>query len=252
MSGNALVEGATFAAIIGGLIAGGLAAGQGRAAWSVVLQLLSVAVCCWGAACFIPATGVGAPGLKVNPNPFASTLEISRELRSDDRQWVGGNAVSWFWLVAAVTLSLAPVIIKSRIGGGIEIGTAVNLFFAIGVAGGSLAAAILAHGRIRLAPAPYLLLGMAGFLVDLGLTTGAMPQTTARIGLVDFFTSAVGLRLAFDMIALSAACGLFVVPIFTAVQAWAHKDQRARSVAAVNALNAVYMVLGSLATSLLL
>jgi acyl-[acyl-carrier-protein]-phospholipid O-acyltransferase/long-chain-fatty-acid--[acyl-carrier-protein] ligase len=252
VAGNALVEGATFAAIICGLVAGGFAAAEGRAAWTIALQLAAVGLGCWIASLFIPPTGVGAPGLKVGANLFASTRDILRELKSDDRQWAGGAAVSWFWMVGAVTLSLVPVIVKSRIGGGIEVETAVNLFFAIGVAVGSLLAAILAHGRIWLAPAPFLLLVMAAFIVDLGLTSGALPQASGEIGLVDFFTRAVGLRILVDIVGLSVAAGLFVVPIFAAVQAWAGEDRRARVVGAVNTLNAFYMVAGSLATTVLL
>ena len=59
-------------------------------------------------------------------------------------------------MVGAITLSLVPVIIKSRIGGGVEVETAITLVFAVGVAAGSLLAAILSHGRIELAPAPFL------------------------------------------------------------------------------------------------
>jgi acyl-[acyl-carrier-protein]-phospholipid O-acyltransferase / long-chain-fatty-acid--[acyl-carrier-protein] ligase len=252
VAGNALVEGATFAAIICGLVAGGFAAAAARAPWSVVLQLALVGLACWGAALLIPKTAVGAPALKVNPNPLASTRDILRERRHDDRQWVGGAAVSWFWLVGAASLSLVPVVIKSRIGAGIEVETAINLFFAVGIAAGSLLAAIIAHGRIKLRPAPFLLLGIAGALVDLGLTTGALPRASAEIGLVAFFASAVGLHLIADILALSALSGLFVVPIFAAVQAWAGEDRRARVIGAVNTLNAVYMVVGSLATTLLL
>jgi acyl-[acyl-carrier-protein]-phospholipid O-acyltransferase/long-chain-fatty-acid--[acyl-carrier-protein] ligase len=142
VSGNALVEGATFAAIICGLIAGGFAATQERVAWSVVLQLAVVGLACWVAACFIRGTRTGAPGLKINPNILASTRDILRELKRDSRQWVGAAGVSWFWLVGAVALSLAPVVVKSRIGGGVEVETAINLFFAIGIAVGSLLAAI--------------------------------------------------------------------------------------------------------------
>jgi acyl-[acyl-carrier-protein]-phospholipid O-acyltransferase / long-chain-fatty-acid--[acyl-carrier-protein] ligase len=160
--------------------------------------------------------------------------------------------VSWFWLVGAVTLSLVPVIIKARIGAGIEVETAINLFFAIGIAAGSLLAAAIAHGRIKLAPAPYLLLAMAAALIDLGLSSGALAQTEAQLGLAEFLRSRAGLRVIFDILVLSAASGLFVVPIFAAVQAWAGADRRARVIGAVNTLNAVYMVAGSLATTLLL
>src|SRR5208282_183672 len=47
------------------------------------------------------------------------------------------------------------------------------------------------------------------------------------------------------------AGGLFIVPTFTAVQAWAGADHRARVVAGVNVLNAAFMVVGALFQALL-
>ena len=58
--------------------------------------------------------------------------------------------------------------------------------------------------------------------------------------------------IALEIFLYSAAAGLFVVPIFAAVQAWAGEDRRARVVGAVNALNYIVMVGGSLATMILL
>ena len=45
---------------------------------------------------------------------------------------------------------------------------------------------------------------------------------------------------------------MYVVPIFSAVQAWAGEDRRARTVAAVNSLSYIGIVSGSLATMILL
>jgi acyl-[acyl-carrier-protein]-phospholipid O-acyltransferase/long-chain-fatty-acid--[acyl-carrier-protein] ligase len=252
VAGNALVEGATFAAIILGLIFGAYAAAQERSTRGVVVQLVVVALGCWVASLFIPSTRVGAPGLKVNPNLFASTRDILRELKRDDRQWTGGAAVSWFWLVGAVSLSLIPVMIKSRIGAGLEVETAINAFFAIGIAIGSLMAALLAHGRIRLRPAPYLLFAMTALLIDMGLAVRMLPEATREVGVMEFFTGGAGLHVALAILVFSAIAGLFVVPIFAAVQAWAGEDRRARVIGAVNTLNSIYIVAGSLATTLLL
>jgi len=252
VAGNALIEGATFAAIIAGLVFGGYAAAQGRSPVSVVAQLAVVAVACYATSRWIPATEVGAPGLRINWNPFTATRDILRELRANDKQWVGCLAVSWFWTVGALTLSLAPVIVKARIGGGIEVETAINLFFAVGVAAGSLLAAELSHGRIRLAWAPYMLIVLGVVAIGLGVFTHAMPDAQAEIGLVEFFTSLTGLGIAAAILVYSCAAGLFVVPIFAAVQAWSPIDRRARVIGANNTLNSVMMVAGSLAASILL
>src|SRR6202007_481634 len=97
------------------------------------------------------------------------------------------------------------VIIKSRIGGGVDVETAINLFFAIGIAAGSLLAAILAHGRIQLAQTPFLLLVMATLAIDLGLHTRAMPQAAGEVDLIAFFSSPDGLRIAAEVLAYSCA-----------------------------------------------
>ena len=250
-AGNALVEGATFLAILLGVIVGGYAASHDRGSSSVVVQLMAVALTCWVASLFIPATGIGAPGLKVERNIVASTNRMVRELMQDGRTWIAGLAVSWFWLTGTMALSLIPVIVKNKIGGGIEVETAVTALFAIGIAIGSLLAAIIAHGRIFLLPTPMSAFLMAVFLIDLGLATWSLPQASASIGLWDFFTHSLGLRIAFDVMGLAVAGGLFVVPVFSAIQAWAGEDRRARVIAAVNIVTAIFMVGGSLATALL-
>jgi acyl-[acyl-carrier-protein]-phospholipid O-acyltransferase/long-chain-fatty-acid--[acyl-carrier-protein] ligase len=45
--------------------------------------------------------------------------------------------------------------------------------------------------------------------------------------------------------------GLFVVPAFAAVQAWAGADYRARTIAGVNVLNAAFMTSASLLLAVL-
>ena len=75
-TGNALVEGATFIAILLGTIVGGLAAhGEGSTAAFAVL-VMSFALLCWGAALLIPPTGSGAPHLRVSTNIAASTAAM--------------------------------------------------------------------------------------------------------------------------------------------------------------------------------
>ncbi len=248
---NALVEGATFVAILLGLVAGGYAAAHHGSPWSIAVQLMIVAVACWLTSRAIPATGVAAPDLKVDRNVFASTWNLVRELKTDKRLWNGGLAVSWFWMTGAVALSLIPVIVKGATGGGIAVQTVVSALFAVGIAAGSILAAIIAHGRIILLPVPVAGILMAIFLGDLAWTTHGLEKAADGAGLTQFFQSAVGIRIAIDVVCLSAAGGLFVVPAFAAVQAWAGEDRRARVVAAVNIVVGILIVAGALATALL-
>ncbi len=250
-TGNALIEGATFLAILLGLIVGGFAADQSRAPWTVVVQLVVFALLCWGASRFIPSTEVAAPDLKINRNILSSTGRMLIGLRKDSRIWTGGVAVSFFWMTGAVALSLVPVIVKARIGGGVDVETAISALFAIGVAIGSALAAMVAHGRIVLLPTPVAGLLMGAFLIDLGLATIGLPTATASIAMMDFFRSAAGARIAIDVACLAAAGGLFVVPAFSAVQSWAGEERRARVVAGVNILTALFMAGGTVAVAAL-
>src|SRR5512136_2273148 len=80
-AGNALVEGATFVAILTGTIGGGLAARDGGDAGLFAAIVMSFAIACWMAALFIPASGEGAPHLKVATNIVASTAMMVCHLR---------------------------------------------------------------------------------------------------------------------------------------------------------------------------
>ena len=59
------------------------------------------------------------------------------------------------------------------------------------------------------------------------------------------------MRVAIDLAGLAIAGGLFIVPAFAAVQAWSDSDYRARTVAAVNVLNAAFMTGGTVLVALL-
>lgn len=249
VAGNALVEAATFAAIFLGLIAGGLSAA--RAPQGVMLQLMLIALACWAFSLFIPATPRADPGLRLNPNVLGSTGALLREIGRDRQLLSRSMAVSWFWMAGAVALSLTPVALRDKTGAGIAVETAISAVFAIGVGVGSIGAALLAKGRILLRPVPLAAIGMALFLIDLGVSTARLPAAHSQIGLGAFFASTSGLRAAFDVLGLACAGGLYVVPLFTAIQADAPPAWRAQVVGAVNVLNSGFIVIGVLATAAL-
>src|SRR5664280_1278756 len=158
---------------------------------------------------------------------------------------------SRFWLGGIVVLSLLPPLIKTLIGGNEDTVTTYLALFSIAVGAGSGLAAAIARGRIVLNTtlAGAVLLGV--FALDLGIATyGAAPALAPQApGVV--FSSLLGLRVAFDLAGLAIAGGLFIVPAFAAVQAWSSTDYRARTVAAVNVLNAAFMTGATVLVALL-
>src|SRR3954465_5086545 len=250
-AGNALVEGATFIAILLGTIVGGVAAKDGGDPFHFAFLMIVFSLMCWSASLLIPRTGQAAPNLVVQKNILASTAGLLQFLRADPRLLWGALVTSWFWLVGAVALSLMPPLVKNVLGGNEEVVTACLAIFSIFIAVGSGLAAWLAAGRIILLPTLIgaVLLGL--FSIDLGWSLwGVAPPATPQ-GIGDIFSSGRGIHMAIDLAGLAIAGGLFIVPTFSAVQAWAGTDRRARVVAGVNVLNAAFMTFSALAVALL-
>ena len=249
-TGNALIESATFIAILIGTIAGGLAAKDGPNQASFASVMMVFAFACWISARLIPPTGQAAPNLKLDFNIARSTLRLLRALKAEPRLWWGGLVTSWFWLVGVIALSLLPPLVKNVLGGDDSVITAFLAVFAIAIGIGSALASWLAHGRIVLFPTLLAAVLLALFGLDLGWATWDPPQAGASVGFADVFSSARGLRIAIDLAGLAIAGGLFIVPAFSAVQAWAGAERRARVVAAVNVLNAAFMTVAGVGVAL--
>ena len=250
-SGNALVEGATFMAILIGTMVAGFAASDGGdpAAFSGLMIVFALA--CWVSALFIPPTGEGAPHLVIDFNILRSTLVLLRDLHSESRLWWGGLVVSWFWLDGAIVISLLPPLVKDTLGGANDVVLAYLAVFTVAVAVGSGLAAWLASGRIVLIPTVFGALLIAAFTADLGWVTLGLAAAPQGRGVMEVLGGGAGLRAAIDLVGLAIGGGLFIVPSFAAVQAWAKADRRARVVAAVNVLNAAFMTGAGIAVAAL-
>ncbi len=250
-AGNALIEGGTFLAILLGTILAGIAANGTSNPIHFAWLMLVTALASWLSSLYIPKSGEGAPGLAINRNIFKSTADLIKELRTDWRLWWGAIVVSWFWLVGALVLSLLPPLVNVNINGTDAVITIFLTIFSVAVALGSGLAAWLSAGRIVLLPTLLgaVLLGL--FSIDLGWITSGFVAAASPMGIGGFFDSPRSIHIATDLAGLAIAGGLFVVPTFAAVQAWAGADHRARVVAGVNVLNAAFMVVGALVQALL-
>jgi len=250
-AGNALVEGGTFLAILGGAVAAGYAIGEGLQPISIAAAAVALAVACWLSARAIPSTKPGAPDLAITKNFLASTFRQLGELKADSRLWVGGQVVSWFWVVGAVAISLLPTLIKQQIGGSEGVVTLATVAFTVGIGLGSFVAARASHHRPNLALVPVGAVLMAVFSAKLGFLAWTATPPPHVIGPWEFISNISGWPLLIGLTGLAFAGGLYIVPAFAAVQAWAPPQHRARSVAAVNILNAAYMTVAGIAVAVL-
>src|SRR5579871_5870586 len=243
-TGNALVEGATFMAILIGTIAGGQFVSGSSHMGLVSSAVVALALLSWGFASRIPHTTPSAADLALTANPWTSTIRLLKSLHGEPRLWDGMLIVSWFWLAGAVVLSLLPALIKETVGGTEAVVTLCLAIFAIGIAAGSLFAAQLSHVRPNLALVPIgaIVMGVSG--LDIAWAIGHA-ATGSGITPAAFLSSFSGLHMIADFAIFAFGGGLFVVPSFAAVQAWSTPSERARVIAAGNILQAAFMVVGS-------
>jgi acyl-[acyl-carrier-protein]-phospholipid O-acyltransferase/long-chain-fatty-acid--[acyl-carrier-protein] ligase len=252
-AGNALVEGATFLAILAGTIAGGLAMQNGGEPVVSGVGVMAAALAAWGAAHFIPSTERAAPDLRLDPNVFRSTARLLRELWKDTRLWRAGVVTSIFWLVGAIAMSLLAPLVTHTMHGSEIVVTIFLAVFAVAIAAGSGLASFLLAGRIVLLPAAIGAAVIALVSLDLGamLALAELGAASAPLEPADFFAQPGVWRATIDLALLAMAGGLMIVPSFAAIQAFAPTFERARIIAAVNVLNAAFMATGSFAVALL-
>jgi acyl-[acyl-carrier-protein]-phospholipid O-acyltransferase / long-chain-fatty-acid--[acyl-carrier-protein] ligase len=252
--GNALVEGATFLAILAGTIAGGLILTTDAVPTvdtgfvpMIAAAVMALATLSWLAAKMILPTGSADAAMKLDMNPVTSTLQLLADLKSDPQVFQGAVVSAWFWLVGAVTLSLLQPLVIGAIGGAPSVYTATLLAFTVSIAIGSLLAAMASKSRPNLAVVPIgaLLMGVAA--LDLAWTASHLVKASPPLALSAFLASPRGFHILADLALLAIGGGLFVVPSFAAVQSWSPQDRRARIVAGCNVLSAAFMTVASLA-----
>ena len=251
-AGNGLVQMSTYLAILAGTMAGGLlVAVEPDGRLMVGATVVGLALLGWLSSRVTPPAPAPAPGLVIDRNPLRATGGVLGEIRAGAGLLPAVLGVSWFWFVGATFLQLLPAYARDSLGGGPALVTLLLTAFSIGIGVGALACARLAHGgageRLVLPAA----LGMAVFAIGLWLLPATPPAQVAEGWLAALAQRGNWPQLAcFGALAVSG--GLYVVPLYVLVQTRSDADRRARVIAALNVVNAAFMVGSALLTVALL
>jgi 1-acyl-sn-glycerol-3-phosphate acyltransferase len=255
VGGNALVAGATFLAILIGTITGGLVV-AGGGAWVDRLGLMVVAVAVLGylASRFVIATPAADPKLEVKLNPVTPTVEILRVTRSVKSVFLSVLAISWFWFLGASFLSLLPNFSKDVMSGS---ETVVTLFlgtFCVGIGIGSMLCERLSRRRLELGLVPLGSIGMSVFAVDLALAGGSFmgPLDGRLLSVSELLGWPGAVRVLIDLFMIAVSAGFYTVPLMTFIQQRTRAEERSRVIAGNNIVNALLMVISSVALMALL
>ncbi len=253
ISGNALIEAGTFVAILVGTIIGGLLILSSFGVGLVSFLVIFVAIGGWVSSFFIP-TGLAAdPSLKVDHNIFRETWKIVNYTRNHRDVFLSILGISWFWLVGATFLAQFPTYGKEIIGGNEQVVTLFLTVFTVGIGIGSLLCNKLLRGEIVATYVPLGILGMTLFTVDLYFAS-KYTFTSAPgelIGVFSFLSHLTSWRILGDLFLISICSGIYIVPLYAIMQARTELSHRSRTVASNNILNALFMVVSAIGTSIM-
>ncbi|MCM8613775.1 MFS transporter [Accumulibacter sp.] len=252
VGGNALVEAGTFVAILIGTLAGGLLAGAAHQPTWVAIAGLLIAVLGYICSRGIPAAAAPAPQLVVSLNPFSETWRNIGFARSNRAVFLSILGISWFWLYGAMFLAQFPAYARFVLGGDETSVTLLLAVFTVGIGVGSLLCERLSAGQVEIGLVPFGSIGLTLFGIDIAFASPALLPAGAPLSLAALLALPATWRVLLDLFALGLFGGFFIVPLYALIQLRSAVDQRARIIAANNILNALFMVVGSLAAALLL
>ncbi len=246
LGANGLVEAGTFIAILAGTIMGALTILEKNGILIVQSTVVAAALAGWIASLAIPPTRASAPDLSVDWNFAGQTCRLLRDIAQTPSLLGLIMGVSWFWLAGATYLTQFPAFAKDALHAGPSVVSLFLAMFSLGICVGSLLCQRLLRGKAGLRLAPFGLGGMAAFGLDF-VWSAHLPAGTgdALLGLGDFLAQPMAWRLSADLLAISIAAALYVVPLYTLLQQKAEPGHRARVIAANNVMNALFMTVAA-------
>lgn len=241
---NAWIEAATFVAILSGTLWAGIFFDfQNQLQIISASIIIILAVISWVTSCFMPKNVPAQPDLVIDHNIMRATVSVLKSCIQEKHLLTVSLIISWFWFIGAALLSIIPVL--TALLNFLPYGNITFLiFFSIFSAIGSGIAAWISEGRI------VLLLSVIGTFIfgisciDLSIVVHNL-NPELKIGtFIDLFFHAQLLHILIDFSLIAISSSLLVIPGFSALQAWAKTEQRARVIAANNILNAAIIVIG--------
>ena len=245
VGGNALVEMGTFLAILIGTLVASILATQSDGILWVSAIIICVAILGYLVSRKIPSAPAANPDLKVRFNPFTETWRTISYSREQKSVFLAVLAISWFWFLGAAYLTQIYGFAKDYLGGDQSVVMVLLATFSIGIATGSLLCERLSGHKVELGLVPLGSIGLTIFGMDLFLQS--LPELGAElITAGQFLSSPSNLRIVADFLLIGVFGGFYIVPLYAMVQARSAPEKRSQVIAAINIMNALFMVVSAI------
>lgn len=247
-----LVEGSTFLAILLGTTLGTLSIGiNSTTPYLAIFMTLIASFLGLVASLFIPSAPSSIQYLKIDFHLCRATIMMLKQANTAPGLLISILTISWFWLVGAVLLTKLPDFCHYVLGANTSVFALFLALFSIGIALGSVWINKLLKGVVTLALVPAAMFAFALFTFDIYWASPTMNDQSIPT-FIAFFTYFKHWRIAIDLLMLGVCGGLFIVPLYTYLQVASPPESRARTIAANNIYNSLFMVIGTGIVMLLL
>lgn len=244
---NALFQTGTSLSILFGMIVAGYLVQMSNSTYWTCAILLSIAVIGYITARQIPTTPAMQPSLKINWNIVSTSWSTIRYLRSLPLLFFVILGNSWFWFYGATFLTQIPQFSKDILHGNQSVVIFMLMLFSIGVSIGSLLCKKLSKNSISLHLLPYGIAGLSIFAVDMYFSlSGHSANASTLLDISGVLQNPANYRVFTDLFFLGFSGGLYIVPLYAYMQAYAPESHRARIVGANNIFNALFMVISAI------
>ncbi|MBF8176627.1 MFS transporter [Herminiimonas contaminans] len=252
VGGNGLVEMGTFVGILLGEVLGAVLVLHKP--WGIELVAggtIAIACAGWLASRAIPLSPAPAPELKINWNLATETVRNIRYSKQNRPVFLSMLANSWFWFYGAILLAQFPLYAKDYLHGDHSIFVLLLTIFSLGIGTGSLLCERLSGHKVEIGLVPFGAIGLSVFGFDLFLASISYTNTTL-VDISGFLQQHGSLRILADCLLIGVFGGLYIVPLFALIQTRCDPEHMSRTIAGMNILNAVFMVVAALVAMVLL
>ncbi|TXD98235.1 MFS transporter [Psychrobacter frigidicola] len=242
---NGLFQMGTSLAILLGMIIAGVLTQLPQPLYWVSGVVLMVAILGYVAARSIPNMPAMQANLTIDWNIFTTSMATVRYLYSLPFLFFVILGNSWFWFYGATFLTQTPEFSKVLLHGDESVVIFLLTLFSVGVSIGSLLCKTFTKNQVSLRLLPFGIAGLSIFAIDLYFSLSGLNidvNTGALLGVSNLFNIAGSWRVFADLFFLGFSGGLYIVPLYASMQAYAPKSHRARVVGANNIFNAIFMV----------
>ncbi|MDO4895340.1 MFS transporter [Moraxella sp.] len=241
---NGLFQSSTSLAILAGMMLAGLLTQLYFAEYWLAAVTIIVALFGYLAASAIPKTQSHANDLVINHNIISTSWDIIKHLYSLPLLFfiIMGN--SWYWFYGATFLTQTPEVSKTILRGDESVVIFLLTLFSVGIAIGSGVCKMFTKNQVSLKLLPFGIAGLTIFAVALhySLLHVQIPASQIVYGIAELMTFDGVSSVFILLFLLGFAGGIYIVPLYTCMQAYSPISHRSRIVGANNIFNALFMV----------